>query len=601
MKRLGRAVGVATLGVLAFGCNAETVDDSDAESLGAEQEAILGGTAVSNATVRSMGLIEVNSRCSGMLVTPDVVLTAEHCLNYGELNVAAAPRIDGGLRLREATRLIPVATRDVALLKLGGLYPPTLPGDQPGDWPQVSRTINPSSPYSLINSSVTCYGKGATEITPAHALYNFSWRKLTKTISQIQSGTNFFVVNAVNNWEILASGDSGGSCFVNDNGQPAAVVSAGVAACPDSATNPTCAGTITGFSQGWLEPLGNYKNYIDEAKNRASANFIPVRVHRDDRAVPVELRNGWKPYGTNDPGFTVINNVVYLRGALSGGFGERLFTLPAGYRPSTNVYVNTNLYGGVRGRLLIDPSGDVTVGSAGNFSDAASFTSLDGVSFALASQGSTPLTLQNQWSGSPYSTRAPAVMDDLGVVRFQGALWTSTSNTNMSPFSLPAGFRPNSEVYVPVDLCNVTKGRLIISANGAVTIQSEMAGTSAQCFTSLEGVFFPKTAGGAMTLTPSNGWSAGAYSTRGVAVRNTGGIVTLQGAITNSSGNTNTAALLLPERYRPAEWVYVPADMCGSKQGRIAISPNGWVSLDPFGPISDANCFTSLEGVQFGI
>ena len=56
---------------------------------------------------------------------------------------------------------------------------------------------------------------------------------------------------------------------------------------------------------------------------------------------------------------------------------------------------------------------------------------------------------------------------------------------------LPPAFRPVTAVYIPVDLCNATNGRLFIQTNGIVNVQAE-GGTfsNAQCFTSLDGVSY---------------------------------------------------------------------------------------------------------------
>jgi hypothetical protein len=72
-------------------------------------------------------------------------------------------------------------------------------------------------------------------------------------------------------------------------------------------------------------------------------------------------------------------------------------------------------------------------------------------------------------------------------VYFKGAIGSGTS---AQPFVLPASFRPVTNVYVPVDLCNATNGRLFIQTNGSVTIQAEGTFSNAQCFTSLDGVSF---------------------------------------------------------------------------------------------------------------
>jgi hypothetical protein len=103
----------------------------------------------------------------------------------------------------------------------------------------------------------------------------------------------------------------------------------------------------------------------------------------------------------------------------------------------------------------------------------------------------TPLTLQNSWTNAPFSTRNAAVANINGIVQFEGAI--ATIQTNPVPFTLPSAFRPQHAVYVPVDLCNATNGRLFIQPSGTATVQAESGNFSnAACFTSLEGVSFAK-------------------------------------------------------------------------------------------------------------
>ena len=100
----------------------------------------------------------------------------------------------------------------------------------------------------------------------------------------------------------------------------------------------------------------------------------------------------------------------------------------------------------------------------------------------------TQLTLKNGWTNAPFGTSNAAVRNINGVIHFKGAI--ATGGTNAVPFTLPLAFRPAAaNVYVPVDLCNATNGRLHIQHNGTVTVE---AGTfsNAQCFTSLDGASF---------------------------------------------------------------------------------------------------------------
>src|SRR5258706_9780183 len=69
------------------------------------------------------------------------------------------------------------------------------------------------------------------------------------------------------------------------------------------------------------------------------------------------------------------------------------------------------------------------------------------------------LTLVNGWANAPFSTSNAGVSVSSGVVTLAGAI--STAGTNSVPFTLPKPFRPSSSVYVPIDLCNATKARLV--------------------------------------------------------------------------------------------------------------------------------------------
>jgi hypothetical protein len=206
------------------------------------------------------------------------------------------------------------------------------------------------------------------------------------------------------------------------------------------------------------------------------------------------LQNGWNnaPFTTRNAAVRTINGTVHFQGAIStGGTNLQPFTLPVGFRPTSAVYAPVDLCNGTKGRLFIPTSGVVTINVEGGVtSNATCFTSLESAKFAINAGGFSTLTLQNGWTGTGFGTASPAVRNDGGVIRLQGAL--ATSGTNTQPFTLPANMRPATWTYVPIDLCNATKGRLNISPAGTVFVQQKNGTpwSNAQCFTSLEGASF---------------------------------------------------------------------------------------------------------------
>lgn len=214
---------------------------------------------------------------------------------------------------------------------------------------------------------------------------------------------------------------------------------------------------------------------------------------------------------------------------------------------------------------------------------------------APAPNTAVTLALVNGWTNSPFGTGTAAISTAAGIATFRGAI--STSGTSASPFVLPAAFRPTADVYVGVDMCNATNGRLLLQASGAVIVQPETDFSNAQCFVSLEGVSYAVANGGSRNLALLNGWSGGPFSTRTPAVQAVDGVVHFRGAM--STGGTTPTAFRLPAALRPAQDVYVAADLCGATNGRLSIQTNGTVSVQAAGDFANAACFTSLEGITY--
>ena len=327
-------------------------------------------------------------------------------------------------------------------------------------------------------------------------------------------------------------------------------------------------------------------------------------------------------YGGFSPGqragVVKASGIVYLTGDIADiGLSTNSvpFTLPVGFRPATNVYVpfaadcEQNAYVGTGdGHLWIQPSGVVTIVSAAGIPGCVS---LDGVSFAVNASSFTPLTLQNGWTNAPFGTSNAAVANIDGIVHLKGAI--ATRGTNQLPFTLPAGFRPTTNVYVPVDLCNGYGGRLWIQPGGAVVVQ-ETTFSHAKCLTSLDGVSFAtsEAAGTFTALIPRNGWTNAPSGTSNAAVEDIDGIVHLKGAVASASGEVNTV-FTLPSNFRPYKTVQLRVALCGAATGILTIQPGGYANFgqpnDFSGTVtitaetsqSSAWCLTSLDGVSFAL
>jgi len=217
-----------------------------------------------------------------------------------------------------------------------------------------------------------------------------------------------------------------------------------------------------------------------------------------------------------------------------------------------------------------------------------------GTALAKAKSPYTTLKLRNGWHNAPFATSKAQVHTISGIVYFKGAI---SSGTNSVPFVLPRAFRPHTWVYVPVDMCNATKGRLAIEPNGKTFVEAETSFSNAQCFTSLDGASFALSGKSFTTLSPRNGWTNAPFNTSDVKARDIGGIVHFKGAM--STTGTNTKAFVLPRSFRPHTTVYVPVDMCDATNGRIIITPNGAVNVQAETNFANAQCFTSLDGAWF--
>ena len=318
------------------------------------------------------------------------------------------------------------------------------------------------------------------------------------------------------------------------------------------------------------------------------------------------LINQWKPYrGSAVPSLLSYQGIVHLRGAIrsrSGGSAQP-FQIPALYRPVKDVFVRTNLCDDVNGELDIAPDGSVSIKTegGGGLGQAACFTSLDGVSYAVdaTGNGSTTLALQNSWvpysDGDPNDPVAPAAYTIGNVVYLEGAMM---SGANGAAFTMPENKRPQMTVYLPLDMGTTNPGQLIIDPNGTVNVVSPFGFNLAQQMTSLDGAAYSLNTAGFTPLGLTPGWG-GTTDTAEPAVRLVHGVVLFQGAMRSTTIGTSTTAFYLPAGMVPKKTVHVPVTLCNGANGRLQINTDGSVVVEAENDISNAFCMTSIEGASF--
>jgi hypothetical protein len=102
------------------------------------------------------------------------------------------------------------------------------------------------------------------------------------------------------------------------------------------------------------------------------------------------LINDWEDYfGSPDkrsPAYAVdAQGIVHLRGSVErgGGSSNEFAVFPAGISPSHEIYLTADTFGGTTGRLEIHSDGQSFVEDGSTAGQAADFTSLDGITYAL--------------------------------------------------------------------------------------------------------------------------------------------------------------------------------------------------------------------------
>ncbi|HUZ37059.1 MAG TPA: hypothetical protein VMV17_12085 [Streptosporangiaceae bacterium] len=204
------------------------------------------------------------------------------------------------------------------------------------------------------------------------------------------------------------------------------------------------------------------------------------------------------------------------------------------------------------------------------------------------------LTLIHGWASSQpiYTTGDPSVGISNGIVYLSGSLHQSSGSNNEFAV-LPAAYRPNHFLYLPIYTLSDGEGSLQINPDGRVYL---FGGGNTQGYSSLAGVSYPLTAG-PLKLTPINGWTSaqGTDGTGNPSAAISNGVVRLSGSVYQPSGTNNEFAIL-PTAYRPSHYLYIPIYADNGAEGSLEVSPSGGLFL--FGN-SATEGFSSLAGVSY--
>ncbi|HET9954525.1 MAG TPA: hypothetical protein VFQ61_08470, partial [Polyangiaceae bacterium] len=240
-------------------------------------------------------------------------------------------------------------------------------------------------------------------------------------------------------------------------------------------------------ADGWV-----YLQTADATPNQVSVHLDGVQFSvKTDGFEALDLANGWVPFGNTmfTPAARKVGNTVYLQGSLkhpSTPSSMIVFTLDAGLRPPADTYVPIVLCSSERGRLVIQPNGNVRIETENSDADPACLTSLDGVSFRISTAGTSAAAMQNGWTGGVFSTLPLSFVFDGPWVRFLGAVGNGTDSHIIT---LPAKYRPRSTQVLTADGCGAQKAWVTITTDGKVRAYSATNGLPS-CFVSFSGVSF---------------------------------------------------------------------------------------------------------------
>lgn len=220
---------VAGVAMLLSGCSG-TVEVSWTESAFLEEieQEIIAGASPSRGALVSRGVVRVSTGCTGTMLSNQHVLTARHCVrtwigatnSYGNSMAPMQVTLEGNVSANDQTvtsgRVLEPNTStlnsgDYALIELAS------PLDWNGENDNFYNPIYSGSDASLAGVSVFCVGYGNnTEANQTAGTLGAGFGTLRTASITIGAAAESTLTSNRTNGNVGAPGDSGGTCFLNN-------------------------------------------------------------------------------------------------------------------------------------------------------------------------------------------------------------------------------------------------------------------------------------------------------------------------------------------------------------------------------------------------